>query len=41
MGHPESASGLAALAKVTGGLRRKIGGWGQHNSVGGFNVCLF
>ena len=32
MGHPEPASGLAALAKVTGGLRRKIGR-GEHNSV--------
>ncbi|KFZ63512.1 Fatty acid synthase [Podiceps cristatus] len=33
MGHPEPASGLAALAKVTGGLRRKIGGEGEHNGA--------
>lgn len=39
MGHPEPASGLAALAKVRGGFRRKIGGGGEHNSVGVFNVC--
>ncbi|KFP01543.1 Fatty acid synthase [Calypte anna] len=34
MGHPEPAAGLAALAKVTGGLRRKIGQGRKHNSVG-------
>ncbi|KFP09893.1 Fatty acid synthase [Egretta garzetta] len=35
MGHPEPASGLAALAKVMGGLRGKNGGGGEHNNIPG------
>ncbi|KFQ45994.1 Fatty acid synthase [Nestor notabilis] len=33
MGHPEPASGLAALAKVMGGLRRRIEGGREHNNI--------
>lgn len=43
MGHPEPASGLAALAKVTGALKENWGRGGTQ-SVWGlflFYVCLF